>query len=48
MKTTVPTGSTIAFIKYWGVADAAINLPLNSSISMPMADPHPTAPLAPF
>lgn len=45
MKTTVRTGSNIAFIKYWGVADAAINLPLNSSVSMTLADAHTTTTL---
>ena len=44
-KTTVRTGSNIAFIKYWGVADATINLPLNSSISMTLADAHTTTTL---
>jgi len=41
-KTTVRAGSNIAFIKYWGVADAAINMPLNSSVSMTLADAHTT------
>ena len=41
-KTTVRAGSNIAFIKYWGVADPAINLPQNSSVSMTLADAHTT------
>ena len=41
-KTTVRAGSNIAFIKYWGVDDAAINLPQTSSISMTLADAHTT------
>ena len=41
-KTTVRAGSNIAFIKYWGVADAALNIPLNSSVSMTLADAHTT------
>lgn len=41
-KTTVRAGSNIAFIKYWGVDDASINLPQTSSISMTLADAHTT------
>ena len=41
-KTTIRAGSNIAFIKYWGVDDAAINLPQTSSISMTLADAHTT------
>lgn len=41
-KRTIRAGSNIAFIKYWGVADPAINLPLTSSISMTLADAHTT------
>ena len=41
-KVTVRAGSNIAFIKYWGVADASINLPQNNSISMTLADAHTT------
>ena len=37
-KTTVQVGSNIAFIKYWGVRQAALNLPTNNSISMTLAD----------
>ena len=33
-KATYHAGSNIAFIKYWGVADTTINLPMNNSISM--------------
>lgn len=41
-KYTVKTGSNIAFIKYWGVSDASINIPLNNSISMTLADAYTT------
>ncbi len=41
-KATFRVGSNIAFIKYWGVADPAINLPLNNSISMTLAAAHTT------
>lgn len=39
-KATARAGSNIAFIKYWGVADATINLPLSNSISMTLADAY--------
>ncbi len=45
-KVTVRAGSNIAFIKYWGVADASINLPLTSSVSMTLADAHTTTSFA--
>jgi diphosphomevalonate decarboxylase len=41
-KVTVRTGSNIAFIKYWGVADAELNLPLSNSISMTLDGAHTT------
>ena len=41
-KASCRVGSNIAFIKYWGVADSALNIPLNSSISMTLADAHTT------
>lgn len=41
-KTTVRAGSNIAFIKYWGVADSQLHLPLNSSISMTLAEAFTT------
>jgi len=42
-KATVRAGSNIAFIKYWGVADAQLNIPLSNSISMTLADAHTTS-----
>jgi diphosphomevalonate decarboxylase len=42
MKATIRAGSNIAFIKYWGVDDATLNLPQNNSISMTLADAHTT------
>lgn len=42
MQATVRAGSNIAFIKYWGVFDASLNLPQNNSISMTLADAHTT------
>ena len=41
-KATAVAGSNIAFIKYWGVADESINLPLSNSISMTLADAYTT------
>jgi len=47
-KATCRAGSNIAFIKYWGVADGAedLNIPLNNSISMTLADAHTTTTVA--
>lgn len=45
-KTTIRTGSNIAFIKYWGVEDASLHIPLNNSISMTLADAHTTTTVA--
>ena len=45
-KITVRAGSNIAFIKYWGVADPAINLPLTSSVSMTLQEAHTTTTVA--
>lgn len=41
-KATVRAGSNIAFIKYWGVDDATLNLPQSNSISMTLADAYTT------
>ncbi|MDE0076306.1 MAG: diphosphomevalonate decarboxylase [Caldilineaceae bacterium] len=47
-KATCRAGSNIAFIKYWGVADGFedLNIPLNNSISMTLADAHTTTTVA--
>ncbi len=41
-RATARAGSNIAFIKYWGVADPVLNLPLSNSISMTLADAYTT------
>ena len=41
-KATARAGSNIAFIKYWGVADPVLNIPLSNSISMTLADAYTT------
>jgi diphosphomevalonate decarboxylase len=43
---TARVGSNIAFIKYWGVSNADLNLPLNNSISMTLADAFTTTTVA--
>jgi diphosphomevalonate decarboxylase len=42
LRATARAGSNIAFIKYWGVSDPALNLPLSNSISMTLADAYTT------
>lgn len=42
LRATARAGSNIAFIKYWGVADPSLNLPLTNSISMTLADAYTT------
>jgi diphosphomevalonate decarboxylase len=42
LRATARAGSNIAFIKYWGVSDPVLNLPLSNSISMTLADAHTT------
>lgn len=37
MRATARACANIAFIKYWGTADAELNLPLNGSLSMALA-----------
>jgi diphosphomevalonate decarboxylase len=39
---TARAGSNIAFIKYWGVSDPVLNIPLSNSISMTLADAFTT------
>jgi diphosphomevalonate decarboxylase len=39
---TARAGSNIAFVKYWGVADARLNIPLTNSISMTLAEAYTT------
>jgi diphosphomevalonate decarboxylase len=42
LRATARAGSNIAFIKYWGVSDPTLNLPLSNSISMTLADAFTT------
>lgn len=42
LRATACAGSNIAFIKYWGVSDPVLNLPLSNSISMTLADAYTT------
>lgn len=42
MKATAQAPSNIAFIKYWGKADDALRLPLNSSFSMNLSGAYTT------
>jgi diphosphomevalonate decarboxylase len=45
-KSTYRVGSNIAFIKYWGVADPTLNLPMNNSISMTLDAAYTTTTVA--
>jgi diphosphomevalonate decarboxylase len=45
-RATIRAGSNIALLKYWGVADPDLNLPLNSSISITLADAYTTTTVA--
>jgi len=42
MKATAKAPANIAFIKYWGKADASLRLPANSSFSMNLSEAHTT------
>lgn len=42
LRATARAGSNIAFIKYWGVSDPSLNLPLTNSISMTLAEAYTT------
>lgn len=46
LRATARAGSNIAFLKYWGKRDAALNLPLNDSLSMTLSDAHTTTTVA--
>ena len=37
MKATAVAHSNLAFVKYWGKANAELNIPLNNSISMTLS-----------
>lgn len=46
MKASARAGANIAFVKYWGNRDAALHLPLNSSISMTLDNAFTTTTVA--